>query len=255
MISGLKQKLRSGEPVIGGWAMIGHPAVGEIMGRAGFDWVAVDLEHTATDIQVAENLIRAIDGAGCPALVRLTNNDENLIKRVMDSGASGLIVPMVESADDARAAVNAMYYPPRGKRGVGLARAQKYGPGFDEYRNWLESEAVCIVQIEHINAVKNARNILGVEGVDGYMLGPYDLSASLGKPGDFDNLEFKAAVEEMHAIGREMGKPGGLHIVEPDAAKLKEAIDKGLTFIAYSIDTRMIDAACRAGLKAIKGEK
>ena len=255
MNKGLKKKLSSGALTIGGWVMIGHPAVGEIMARSGYDWVAVDLEHTATDLSTAENIIRAIDGAGAQALVRLTNNDPNLIKRVMDSGASGLIVPMVETADDARAAVSAMYYPPTGKRGVGLARAQGYGVSFEDYKNWLETEAVCIVQFEHINAVKNAREILSVEGVDGYMLGPYDLSASLGKPGDFENPKFKAAIKEMHAIGREMKKPGGLHIVEPDPVKLREAVDQGLTFIAYSIDTRIIDATIRSALKEIKGEK
>ncbi len=255
MTKSLKSKLSAGDLTVGGWAMIGHPASVEIMARSGFDWVAIDLEHTATDMACAEDMIRAADCGGAPALVRLTNNDENLIKRVMDAGATGIIVPMVETPDDAKAAVSALYYPPKGKRGVGLARAAKYGApdGFKDYQAWLSSEAVCIVQIEHINAVKNAEAILSVEGVDGYMLGPYDLSASMGLTGDLDHPEVLAAMDKVRETAKTLGKPGGLHVVEPDEKRLKEAAESGFTFIAYSIDTRIIDTVCRAGIKAVKG--
>src|SRR5690606_3030026 len=142
-----------------------------------------DMEHSAITTQQAEDLIRAVEAGGAPAMVRLTSNDANLIKRVMDSGATGIIVPLVRTAEDAQQAVAAMYYPPQGLRGVGLARAQKYGAGFEDYKIWLENEAVCIVQIEHIDAVRNCEAILATPGVDGYILGPYDLSASLGVAG------------------------------------------------------------------------
>ena len=204
--------------------------------------------------QQAEDIIRAAEAGGKPALVRLTNNDENLIKRVMDSGAAGIIVPMIKTAADAKAAVAAMHYPPRGIRGVGLARAQKYGADFEGYKNWLEKESVCIVQIEHIDAVKNARAILSVDGVDGYVLGPYDLSASMGKPGDFKNPEFLKALDDVQKIGDELRKPGGLHIVEPDEKKLQDAIAKGQKFIAYGIDTRIIDTVARSAVALAKGK-
>lgn len=234
--------------------MIGHPAVAEIMARAGFDWVAVDMEHSAITTQQAEDLIRAVQTGGSAPLVRLTNNDENLIKRVMDSGAAGIIVPMIKTVGDAKKAVAAMQYPPRGSRGVGLARAQKYGADFDGYRKWLEKEAVCIVQIEHIDAVSNCKDILSVPGVDGYLLGPYDLSASLGVAGQLDHPKVLAAMDKVRKAAEKLKKPGGIHIVEPDEARLKAAIKSGYTFIAYSIDTRIIDRASRHAVKIAKGK-
>jgi 2-dehydro-3-deoxyglucarate aldolase len=254
-MTSLKTKLQANELCVAGWIMIGHPAIGEIMARAGFDAVVVDLEHSAMGIQQAEDIIRAVETGGGQALVRLTNNDENLIKRVMDGGATGVIVPLVRTAEEAQAAVKALYYPPRGTRGVGLARAQKYGADFAGYQKWLKDEAVCIVQIEHIDAVENAHDILSVDGVDGYILGPYDLSASMGKPGHFEDEDFKAAMAEVRRVGDELGKPGGLHVVEPDEAKLQECVDQGSKFIAYSIDTRMIDVASRSAVGLVKGQR
>ncbi len=233
--------------------MIGHPAVAEIMARSGFDWVAVDMEHSAMTTQQAEDLIRAVETGGKPALVRLTSNDENLIKRVMDSGATGIIVPLVRTAEDARRAVQAIYYPPRGRRGVGLARAQKYGADFVGYIQWLEKEAVCIAQIEHIEAVENCEAILSVPDIDGYILGPYDISASLDLAGQLEHPRVLEAIAAVRETAKRLGRPGGIHIVEPDELKLRQAVDQGFTFIAYSIDTRIIDTVCRAGIKAVKG--
>lgn len=249
----LKEKLASHDLILGGWTMIGHPAAAEIMARAGFDWVTVDMEHSAMTTQQAEDLIRAVEGCGRPALVRLTSNDEDLIKRVMDSGATGIIVPLVRTAEEARQAVAALYYPPRGRRGVALARAQRYGADFEGYRAWLEREAVCIIQIEHVEAVENCEAILSVPGVDGYLLGPYDLSASLGVAGQLEHPKVLEAIAAVREKAGRMEKPGGVHIVEPDEAKLKQAVEQGFTFIAYSIDTRIIDTVCRAGIEAVKG--
>jgi 2-dehydro-3-deoxyglucarate aldolase len=253
MAKTLKAKLASNELTLGGWVMIGHPAVAEIMARSGFDWVTVDLEHSAMTIQQAEDLIRAAETGGRPALVRLTNNDENLIKRVMDSGATGIIVPLVRTAEDARRAVDALYYPPRGRRGVGLARAQKYGADFEWYKEWLDREAVCVVQIEHIEAVENCEDILSVPDVDGYLLGPYDISASLSVAGELEHPDVLEAIARVRKTAEKMGKPGGIHIVEPDESKLRQAVDQGFTFIAYSIDTRIIDTICRAANRTVKG--
>lgn len=248
----LKSKLAAREVALGGWVMAGHPASAEIMGRSGFDWVCVDLEHTAIDLSMMENLFRAIQIGGAAPLARLTCNDANLIKRVMDSGATGIIVPMVRSGEEMKRAVEALYYPPRGTRGVGLARAQTYGADFEGYKAWLESEAVCIAQIEHIDAVRNFEEIMAVPGVDGYFLGPYDLSASMGLAGQTDHPDVRAAMAQVCEAAKKMGKPGGLHVVEPDTEKLKASIAQGFTFIAWSIDTRMIDTLCRAGVSIAK---
>ena len=251
--TGLKKKLAAQKPTIGGWMTLGHPAIAEIMVNAGFQWVVVDLEHSAIGIREAVDLIRIIDLAGAAPLVRLTSNDPDQAKRVLDGGAHGLIVPMVNSEDEARQAVSSAYYQPRGTRGCGLSRAQMYGAGFPDYCTWLEREAVVIVQIEHIDGVRNLDRILSVEGVDAYIIGPYDLSASLGRPGDFENPEFVAAMDRIRDVGRARRKSGGLHIVEPDPAMLKKRLAEGFNFIAYSVDIRMLDQQCRAISAIVQG--
>jgi len=240
---------------IGSWITLAHPAIAEIMSKAGFDWLAVDMEHSVITIREAEELIRVIDLAGVVPFVRLTSNHPDQIKRVMDAGAHGIIVPMVNSAADARRAVDAVRYPPDGKRGVGLARAQGYGASFQKYLKWQKENISIIVQIEHINAVDHLKEIFGVKGVTGYMIGPYDLSGSMGIPGRFDHPDFLAATEKVKAAAQKMNIAGGIHIIEPDPKQLEQRIKEGYTFIAYSLDIRMLDSSCRAGLDCVKGLK
>jgi 2-dehydro-3-deoxyglucarate aldolase len=252
MARGLKQKFSAGELTIGSWITLAHPSIAEIMASAGFDWLAVDLEHSCITIREAEELIRVIDLCGVTPLVRLTSNNPDQIKRVMDSGAHGVIVPMVNSAEDAERAVQAVKYPVRGQRGFGLARAQGYGTKFQEYVDWQAENSVVIVQIEHIAAVDNFEEILSVDGVDGYIVGPYDLSGSMGIPGEFTHPDLKAALEKVISIADKLGKTGGIHVVEPDPKLLAAEIEKGQKFIAYSLDTRMLDVSCREGMKAAR---
>lgn len=245
----LKQRLKINQLTIGSWLTLGNSAIGEIMARAGFDWLTIDLEHSAITIHEAEELIRVISLCGVPALVRLTSNDANQIKRVMDAGAHGVIVPMVNSREDAKKAVQSLYYPPIGRRGVGLARAQGYGTSFSAYQKWLEDEAIIIVMIEHIDAVNNLEDILTVPGIDGFIIGPYDLSTSMGIPGNFEDPGMIEAIEKIRTTSSALGKTGGLHVVEPDSAKLREAIDNGFRFLAYSLDIRILDVHSRLGLE------
>jgi len=200
----IKSKLRNKELTIGSWITIGNTSIAEILANAGYDWLVVDLEHTTISLEQAGELIRTIELAGVSPLVRLTNNDENQIKRVMDAGAHGIVVPMVKSADDAKYAVAATRYPPLGNRGVGLARAQGYGTSFREYLSWqsdIDEGPVVVVQIEHINAVENLTEILRVEGVDAFIIGPYDLSCSMGIPGEFDNPQFTDVMKNIIETG------------------------------------------------------
>ena len=234
---------------IGSWITIGHPAVAEIMASAGFDWLTVDLEHSAINIGQAEELIRVIDLKGVPAFVRLSSNNPEQIKRVMDSGAHGVIVPMVNSVGEAERAVDAVKYPPVGKRSFGLARAHGYGVGFKDYLGWEESQAAIVIQIEHIDAVEDLEAIFSVTGIDAYFVGPYDLSGSLGVPGQFDHPEYLAAMARIYDVAQKANMPGGLHIVEPDVELLEQSIKRGARFIAYSIDTRMLDVSCRQALE------
>lgn len=242
----LKQKCAKGDLTIGSWISLGHPAIAEIMARSGFDWLTVDLEHSVITIREAEDLIRVIDLCGVAPLVRLSANDPVQIKRVMDAGAHGIIVPMVNSAEEARKAVEAVRYPPKGRRGVGLARAQGYGTRFEEYKEWVAKESMVIVQIEHIKAVENMQDILAVEGVDGFLVGPYDLSGSLGIPGQFEHQAMLEAMARIKACMKTTKKAAGYHVVEPDIEQLQKRIDEGYRFLAYSVDIRMLDTSCRS---------
>lgn len=250
----LKSSLGEGDISIGSWITLAHPAIAEIMAKAGFDWLAVDLEHSVITIREAEELIRVIDLCGVAPLVRLTSNDPNLIKRVMDAGAHGVIAPMVNSKEDAEKVVESLHYPTKGKRGVGLARAQGYGASFNKYKDWLSKEAIIIVQIEHVKAVENIEEIFSVESVDGFIIGPYDLSASMGVPGEFENLDVVEGISRIHAAAKKLNKPGGIHIIEPNPDELMQRIGEGFKFLAYSLDIRMIDQSCRQALAPINQE-
>ena len=234
----LKTKLKNNELTLGSWITIGHPSVIEVLSNAGFDWLTIDMEHTSIDYTMAQTLISTIQSHGMSALVRVSKNDEVYIKRVLDAGADGVIVPMINNADDARRAVEFVKYPPEGKRGVGLYRAQKFGlnSGFDDYKKWLSDYAVIIAQIEHIDAVNNIEEIISTPGIDGVIIGPYDLSGSLGIPGEFNDPNVVAALSKFEKACKEKSFTMGFHVIDPDAAQVKQRISLGYNFIAFSTD-------------------
>jgi len=232
----LKQKLLNKELTIGSWLSFGYTPICEMMSKSAFEWLVIDMEHTATDYNIMLQMIQVINLCDCTPLVRVGANDELLIKRVMDSGAHGVIVPMVNTKADAERAVSFIKYPPSGKRGVGLFRAQGYGMEFEEYKNWLEKESICIVQIEHLKGVENLSEILSVDGVDGFIIGPYDLSGSVGCPGNFKDSKVVKLMEEVTRFVNNSSKPGGLHIVNSDHELLNTKIEEGYKFIAYGDD-------------------
>lgn len=248
----LKNKLQAKSVCLGSWITIGNTSIVEILANAGFDWLVIDLEHSIISMEQAGDLIRVIDLAGTTPLVRLTSNDANQIKRVMDAGAHGIVVPMVNSKEEAEAAVAATRYAPKGNRGVGLARAQGYGASFADYLKWQSDSPLVIVQIEHKLAVENLESILSVSGVDGFIIGPYDLSCSMEIPGEFDHPEFLTVMSTIRNTARQLQCPSGLHIVEPDPEKLKQTISEGYQFIAYSVDIRMLDVSAREGISTFK---
>lgn len=241
MNNSLKSKLKSGILTIGSWITLGHPAIAEILAANGYDWLVIDLEHSTISIQEAGELIRIIDLCGVAPLVRLTSNNPDQIKRLMDAGAEGIIVPNVNNAQEAAKAVQAVYYAPNGNRGVGLARAQGYGKNFKDYLEWQKENSIVIVQIEHRDALNNLESIFSTPGVDGFIIGPYDLSCSLGIPGEFEKVEFKQAINFILNTATKMKIISGLHIVEPNTDLVKKAIKDGYGLIAYSVDIRMLD--------------
>lgn len=248
----LKQKLQNKELSIGSWLTIPHQAVIEILSTAGFEWLTIDMEHSPISIETIMNLIGHIQGNGMQALVRVSKNEEVAIKRVLDAGADGVIVPMIRNKEEAMQAVNFVKYPPLGKRGVGLNRAQKYGTAFDTYQDWVKNNAVVIAQIEHIEAVNNLEDIFSVPGIDGIIVGPYDLSASMGFPGEYDREDVKEALERIDIVAKKLNKPLGFHIVESDHAKILEKINKGYSFLAFSLDFFFLGDKARQEMKLLK---
>ena len=234
--SRLKTKLKTKELTIGSWISFGFVQTCEIMSKSSFDWLAIDMEHTAIDFDQCLNLIQIIESNGVVPLVRVGANDRLLIKRAMDAGAHGIIVPMVNNVDDAQKAINALYYPPIGSRGVGLGRAQNYGVEFEEYKEWANTEIIFIPQIEHIEGVNNLANILALEKVDGFIIGPYDLSGSLSVPGQWDHPSVIEALEKVNKVLNQNEKPGGFHVVHSNHEELKQRIAQGYSFIAYGDD-------------------
>lgn len=232
----LKEKLKAKELTIGSWLSFGYTPVTEIMAQAGFEWLVIDMEHTSIDEFDALQMMQVISLSGSVPLVRVGKNDELIIKRIMDSGAHGIIVPMINTKDEAEMAVASVKYPPFGKRGVGLSRAQKYGVGFSEYKDWIEKNGIMIVQIEHIKGVENLSQIMSVDGVDAFIIGPYDLSASMGLPGKFDDPAVAEALSEVTKFLKISEKPGGYHVVNSNHALLQKRINEGYKFIAYGDD-------------------
>ncbi|MCF8340960.1 MAG: hypothetical protein K9I82_08295 [Chitinophagaceae bacterium] len=237
---------------IGSWITLNNQSIAEIMADAGFDWLCVDLEHTVTDYCEAQQLIIAIQSKGLKAFVRVGDNNARIIKRMLDAGADGIIVPSVNSALEAKKAVDSVKYPPQGKRGVGLARAQSYGFGFESYRDIKAKEIKLIVQIEHINAIKELDAIIQTEGVDGTFIGPYDLSGSVGLPGQWDAPLVKAALNTYEETAKKYDKLIGFHVVQPDYSLVQEKINKGYNFIAFGFDAMFLGTMVRNQLQMLK---
>ena len=248
----LKKKLNNKKPIIGSWLSIGSCAVAEIYADAGFDWLAIDLEHSTMSLSTMEEMIRIIQLKKIPTLVRLTSNNNDQIKRVLDAGAEGIIVPMVNTKNDIEEAIKATRYPPQGTRGVGLARAQGYGKNFTDYFEWQKKNIVTIAQIENIKAVNAIDEILSTKDLDGFMIGPYDLSCSMNIPGDFSNKKFKDVIKKILEKAKKSNCLPGIHIVEPDEDQLIKAIKDEFKFIAYGVDFKMIQKITSSGIEEFK---
>lgn len=248
----LKVKLKNNELTIGSWITIGHPAIPEILSNAGFDWLTIDIEHNAIDLTMIQTLISTIQSKNIAALVRVSKNEEVVIKHVLDAGADGVIIPMVNNKEDALKAIEYVKYPPVGKRGVGLSRAQNYGLGFEDYKKWLNESAVIIAQIEHIDGVNNIEDIITTPGIDGIIVGPYDLSGSLGFPGEYDRPLVQEALRKLESVCVNKNFPMGYHVVPPDSELLKNTIDKGYKFIAFSTDFYFMGESARNLMLNIK---
>lgn len=253
MADSLRTVLRSGRPVFGSWVQFGHSAVAEIMAKAGFDWLGIDLEHSDIDLARAFALIQVVDLAGCTPLVRLSSNDPVQAKRMMDAGARGIIVPSVRSAAEARIAVEAVKYPPEGLRSVGISRAHGHGSRFDEYVQEIGDSSVVIAMIEQREGVDRVEEILDVEGVDSVLIGPYDLSASYGVIGELDHPLVQAGMRRVVATATAKGKAAGIHVVHPPVTQVADRLAEGFRFIAYGGDMLFLTPAVTEAAASLRG--
>ncbi|MBN1418559.1 MAG: 2,4-dihydroxyhept-2-ene-1,7-dioic acid aldolase [Planctomycetes bacterium] len=245
-----KAKLARGEPALGGWMMIGHPAVAELMAGEGFDWIAVDMEHTAIDLGTFQTIAMALRGSPCDLLVRLPACDPVIAKRVLDLGAGGIIVPMVNTAEEAALAVSMARFPPAGIRGASFARATDYGRDFDPYFAAHNERVLVVVMLEHIRAAEAADAILATPGIDAALIGPYDLSASMGIAGHVDRPEVLEAERRILEACRRAGVAPGIHVVPIDPEAVGRRIREGFRFIGCGIDSHFVIEGARRMLKA-----
>ena len=247
-IKKIRNQLKNGDHSIGGWIQIPHASVAEIMGQAGYDWVAVDMEHGAIAPHQLPDLFRALELGNTLPLARLAQGAVKDCKQALDAGAGGVIVPMVESAGQLESVRDACRWPPAGTRGVAFSRANLFGKYFESYVNEAQSPLL-VAMIEHISAVDNIDAILDVKGLDAILIGPYDLSASMGMTAQFDNQEFVRAITRIKQAAEDKQIPSGIHVVEPSETALKEKLGHGYRFIAYSIDSVMLNS--RAGRPSV----
>jgi 2-keto-3-deoxy-L-rhamnonate aldolase RhmA len=224
-------------PLPGTLLSISALQVAEIIADSGFEWVLLDMEHSALSLESVQNALQ-IMGDRILTLVRVPGNDEIWIKRVLDTGCDGILVPMVNSGAEAMKVVRFSRYPPEGKRSVGLSRAHRYGPGFESYVKNANRDLVIMIQIEHRDAVANIDEILEVEGIDAVFIGPYDLSASMGLPGQITHPEVLSAISLIKRKCREAGKPWGIFGMKAEG--LKAEINDGCTFPLCGVDAAIL---------------
>ena len=235
-----RASLASENCTLGGWITLSDPKIAEIFARSGFEWVLVDLEHSGVSINVAEMHIRILNLLNVMSFCRPTFRSSDQMRRMLDAGADGFILPKFHGIEDIEFAVDTLMFPPQGRRGMALHPANGYGLFFDEYLSLHQSGPIIIAQIEDCEGVDGLESVANHRHLDGIFLGPYDLSLSLGCPGDFDSPLFKEAVQRVQKIALTYQKPIGIHVISPETNATKEAIKQGYNFIACSFDTKIL---------------
>lgn len=239
----LKQKFQTQSNIAGAWLSIGHPTVAEVTAKQGFDFVLIDTEHTPLTLETVENMSRAVELADgeTETIVRVPSNDPDRIKRVLDIGVAGVMVPMIETAAEARQVVRSVTYPPDGIRGVASGRAAEYGEDFQRYVETADSTITTVVQIETQTGLENARDIAAVDGIDAVFVGPADLSANLGIFGEWDSDRLAAAIDRVVDAGDESDVPVGTFVVDPDDIELR--VEQGFDYLIVGKDTSHLSSA------------
>lgn len=254
----MKERLAAGRVVVGAQLRFGSPAIAELFGHAGFDYVVIDGEHAPQTPVGVQAQLQGLAATPATPIVRLPVNDPDLMRPYLDMGAGGILAPFVNTADEARRGARALRYPPKGTRGYGPARAARYGFDADFFAA-ADAEMVYLPIIEDAEAVRNIDAILAVEGVDSFIIGPVDLSISLGAPMQFTHPRFLDAVRAIVAAGQAAGKPLGTavyggEVSDPDT--WRRFLDQGFTLLLAGGDEWLLADGCRrllAGVAAARG--
>jgi 2-keto-3-deoxy-L-rhamnonate aldolase RhmA len=240
MTAPLKRKILRRDLLIGSIITLPSPEVSEILSLSGVDWLFVDLEHSALSVRDAQAILQAaMPKTHC--VIRVPSNDEAWIKQCLDIGAEGILVPQIRTPSDARRAVQFCKYPPEGSRSVGIARAQGYGAEFQQYVASANDEIAVILQIEHMEAVDNIELICDVSGFDALFVGPYDLSASMGKMGLTTDPDVQKAISHVTQCATQANIPLGIFGISEEA--VIPYIENGYSLIAVGIDTMLLGEA------------
>ena len=239
-----KKALKEGKTQIGCWVSLANPYTTEMMGTAGFDWLLIDNEHSPNDLRSTLQQLQVLEASDSHPIVRVPVGDTRIIKQMLDAGAQTILVPMVDSADQARELVKDITYPPHGRRGVGysLARASRFGE-ITDYGPTADAEICLLVQVENRAGMAALDDILQVDGVDGVFIGPADLSADMGYMGQINHPEVRATI--MDALGRirAAGKAPG--ILSTQAGMARNALEVGAQFVAVGADSMLLTGAAR----------
>jgi len=232
-----RKRLIEGELLVGTGISLGSPVVPELLAELGFDWLFIDAEHAPLEFSVIQTLLLA-SGPNCPGVVRLPDQEELSVKKALDIGAAGIVVPQVNTAEQARKMVGFAKYPPEGTRGVGLARSNRYGIQFKSSVESANHDTAVILQAEHKTSIQNIEEIVMVEGVDAILVGPYDLSASYGKPGQINDPEVSDAIDTVAAACIKAGIKLG--IFGSNSEFLTYHKSKGFTLLVAGMDVNFL---------------
>jgi 4-hydroxy-2-oxoheptanedioate aldolase len=248
----LKQRLRNGEQVLGCWSMLGHAQVAELLSLAGFDFLVLDQEHGLGDVTSLAAQLHAMSATPAVGVVRVPWNDHVSLKRVLDVGAEAVLIPSIDTADEARAAVGACLYPPRGRRGTAASsvRASSYGMAADYVASCADNLLIAC-QIESARAVENIDAILAVEGIDLLFIGPFDLSATVGQMGNLKHPEVARLIEHAEKRIRAAGKPMGT--VPHPGCTWKDMFARGYQFVNAGSDISRLRDGALADVKEFRG--
>lgn len=252
----VKRKLRQGEPSFGTWLSLGNLHATRVLARSGFEWLTLDIEHSAFDWSHAAVIFAAVADAGCVPLARVPEADHYCIKRVLDAGAFGIVVPMVDTVEQARTAIAAAKYPPEGNRSVGGGmHALNFAAAAGEYYQRANDEILVVLQTESPTGVENAQAIYSLPGCDAVFVGPNDLRFNMRSPDGTmpTNQQHEAMIQRVIEIGKRVGTPTGIHAMDPESARNRAR--QGMQFLAVGSDLRMLNAKVQETVETLWPER